>query len=261
MKASAIFFIAAPWVVSCVGTTGGETVSFRAAAAGPADAVGGEPLEFVSDRGWNVTLSSATLHVGAVYLNRSIPVSGAGITSCILPGTYVAEVTTGRDVDLLSPDPQPFPELGEGATMPPAIVGQVWLTHVGVDKPDDPAPILEVEGTAEKDGTSKPFAAAITIGTNRVSDATQAGAASICKQRIVSPIPTAITLGSTGTLLLRIDPRKFFLNVDFSTLPASGDAFAFSDVESPLDQASRNLYANLHAATASSSPYSFAWTP
>jgi len=195
---------------------------------------------------------------------EACPSRSVGVTSCILPGTYVAEVTTGRDVDLLSPVPQPFPEPGAGATVPPAVVGQVWLTNVEIDKPDDTMPILLLEGVAEKDGDAKPFKASITIGKNRTvasTDATQAGAAPICKQRIVSPIPTSITLEPSGSLFLRIDPRKFFVNVDFSTLPPARDGFAFADVAMPDDQASRNLYSNLHAAKGSNSPYSFEWVP
>ncbi len=84
--------------VSCVGTTGGDQVTFSAVASGPADVSGGQ-LEFVNDRGWHVVLTHAVLHVGAIYLNQSIPVSGAQVTSCILNGTYVAEVTTRRGHD------------------------------------------------------------------------------------------------------------------------------------------------------------------
>jgi len=264
MKSLTFAAALAPMLLSCVGTTGGETISFEASVSGPSDAQAGKPLEFVSDLGWNVSLSKAKLHVGAVYLNRSVPVSGVGVTSCILPGTYVAEITEGRDVDLLSPEPQPFPEMGVGATTPPAIVGQVWLTNVEIDKAEDPLPILQLVGAADKDGDSRPFRAAITIGSNRTianTDATQAGAYPICKERIVSPIPARVTLKAAGSLSLRIDPRKFFLNVDFSSLPPSGDGFAFTDVAMPKDQASRNLYANLHGTTGSNSPYSFEWVP
>jgi hypothetical protein len=259
MKAAALAMTLAPLFASCVGTTGGEVIEFRAAAAGPADAQAGRPLQFVSDHGWNVVLSSATLHVGAIYLSRSKPVSGVGVTSCILPDTtYIAEVTTGRDVDLLSPEPQPFPAPGACATSPPAIVGQVWLTNVQIDKPDDTKPILQLTGTAEKEGDSRPFQATITIGKNRTqtnTDATQAGAYPICKERIVSPISTYITLKPSGSLLLRIDPRTFFVNVDFATLPPSGDGFAFSNEAQPNDQASINLYSQLKKGT----PYSFEW--
>jgi hypothetical protein len=95
-------------LAACVGSTGGDVIDFPAAAAGPKDA-DGAPLEFQTDRGWHVVLTKAKLHVGAIYLSSSQPVSGAQVTACVLPGAYVAEITSGLDVDLLSPAPQRFP--------------------------------------------------------------------------------------------------------------------------------------------------------
>ena len=248
-------------LVSCVGTTGGEVIAFNAAASGPEDAHAGQPLVFATDLGWVVTLRKAILHVGAVYLNRSMPVSGVQNTSCILPDTYIGQVTAGRDVDLLSPELQPFPTMGDGATAPPAIVAQVWLTGTRIDRQDDTTPILQVEGVAEKGGDSKPFTGTITIGSNRIqtsADATQAGAAPICKQRIVSPIPVFITLQKTGSLVLRVDPRFLFVNVDFSALEPFGDGFGFTDDVTRKDQPSLNLYNNLRSA---GRLYAFEWVP
>jgi hypothetical protein len=236
---------------ACVDTTGGDLVTFAAVASGPADAVPGQPLDFVNDRGWHVSLTTASLHVGAVYLNQSAPVSGAQNTSCILPGTYVAQVTTGLDVDLLSPDQQGFPKPGTGVTIP-AIAGQLWLTGGDVDTVADATPILHVVGTTDRNGSAFAFAGTVTIGTNRAV-AGASGGNPICKQRIVSPIPTALEPRAGGKLLLTVDPRLFFANVDF-TAPASGD-YLFPDDSS--DQPSRNLYQNLH----SSAPYRFAWVP
>jgi predicted small secreted protein len=116
-RALALLVVMAVTLAACVGTTGGDVVDFPVAAAGAADAVAGQPYELVTDRGWHVVLTKATLHVGALYLGQSLPVSGAQNTSCILPGTYVAQVTTGLDVDLLSPAPQRFPSLGHGTTL------------------------------------------------------------------------------------------------------------------------------------------------
>ena len=70
------------------GTTGGERVTFRAVASGPPDATGG-PLEFDNAVGYHVTLERAVLHIGAVYLRQSIPISGAGDSPCIVPESYV----------------------------------------------------------------------------------------------------------------------------------------------------------------------------
>jgi hypothetical protein len=246
---------------SCVGTTGGELVTFDAMAVGAAETQPGQPLQFESDRGWNVLLTEAKLRIGAIYLNHSMPVSGVQNTSCILPGTYVGQVTSGLDVDLLSPELQPFPARGEGATQPSAAVAQVWLTGARIDRAEDTTPILRIAGTAQKDGVAKPFTGTITIGSNRVltsSDATQAGAAPICKQRIVTPIPVAVSLQESGHLLLRIDPRRLFTNVDFALLPPLGNGFAFSDDVNRKDQPSVNLYNNLRSA---GSLYSFEWVP
>ncbi len=40
----------------------------------------------------------------------------------------------------------------------------------------------------------------------------------ICKERIVSPIPTSIRVRAGGALWLRVDPRQLFTNVDFGAL-------------------------------------------
>ncbi len=239
---------------ACVGSTGGEVFTFDAAAAGPRDAQAGAPLDFVTARGWHVVLTKAVLHVGAVYLDLSEPVSGAQNTSCILPGTYVAQVTSGRDVDLLSPDAQPFPTPGEG-TSGTARVGQVWLTGGDVNLVDDSTPILVLEGTADRGSDVRPFTGRITIGANRQARGTTlAGANPICKQRIVSPIPTAVGVSAHGKLVLRVDPRALFVNVDFGALALVGSAYAFTDDSS--DPPSLNLYQALHAA---GDLYRFEW--
>jgi hypothetical protein len=246
---------------ACVGTTGGQLVTFSAAAAGPADADPTQTFQFTTDRGWHVALSRAVLHIGALYLDQSMPVSGSQGTNCILPGTYVAQVTAGREVDLLSPTPQLFPVEGQGTTIPPALVGQVWLTGVDVNSAADTTPILLVAGTADDgNGRAFPFAGTVTIGSNRRAPGTQgAGASAICKQRIVS-IPTDVSVRSTGGLLLRVDPRALFTNVDFSQLGQLANAtYAFSDEPNSPDytQPSRNLFLNLESAGAL---YTFSWS-
>jgi hypothetical protein len=254
--------VAAPIAVAaCVGTTGGQLVSFPAAAAGPADAPTGKPFEFVSDMGWEVTLTLARLHVGAVYLDQSFPVSGAQGTQCILPATYVGQVTSGLDVDLLSPALQPFPAPGSGTTIPPALAAQVWLTGGDVNSlgsPSPPTAVLVLAGTAVMGATAMPFSGRVTIDENRQS-ASQgaAGGDPICKERIVSPIRTSLAIGSRGGLVLRVDPRRLFVNVNFGLLTPSGGGFVFSDDPTSVTytQPSRNLFLNLTATA----PYTFSW--
>lgn len=251
--------IAAISSAACVGTTGSDLVTFDAAAAGPEDAVAGAPFEFVSGRSYRVSLTRAKVHVGAVYLNRARPISGAQETSCVLPGIYVAEVTQGLDVDALSPDPQPFPVKGEG-TADRAIVGEVWLTSGDVNVEDDSTVVLDVAGTAEKDGRSYPFEGAITIGKNRAIPATDPalpGQHPICKERIVSPIDLDITPRDGGRLLLRVDPRAFFANVDFAKLDRiSEDPPLYAFADEGAGQPNVSLYEGLHARHGA---YLFSW--
>jgi hypothetical protein len=244
---------------ACVGSTGSKLVTFQAYAAGPADADPTKPLVFDNGRGFHVTLTRAKVHVGGVYLNRSLPVSGSQATACALPGLYVAEVAGGLDVDALSPVPQPFPAVGDGST-DRARAGEVWLTSGDVNATDDTTVVLDLAGGAEKDGATWAFDGTITIGKNRViapKDAAQPGSNPICKQRIVSPIPIDVTPADHGGLLVRLDPRAWLAAVDFSSLspePAPSKRVTFAD--SPDDQASIALYTGLRAAGAG---YSFSW--
>jgi hypothetical protein len=244
---------------ACIGTTGGDLVTFEAAAAGPADAVAGQPLAFSTPM-YQVRLDRAELHVGAVYLDESIPVSGVQATSCILPGTYVAEVTQGLDVDLLSPAPQPFPVRGEGFSTR-SRVGEVWLTHGAVDEMTSSLPVFRAEGTAERGGELFPFVASISIGENRAlpsSDPARPGANPICKERIVSPIPAEVLPSSQGALLLRVDPRILFQAIDFAALTKVTDdppLFRFEDA--PNGPPSIRLYQTLRSAR--SDLYQFEW--
>ena len=251
--------------VSCVGTTGGNIVDFQAAAAGPEEASAGEPLTFRTGRGWQVNLTVARMHIGALYLSDNLPPSGSQRRSCILPGSYVAQVIEGRDIDLLSSAPQPFPVLGHGTTLEPARAAQVWLTGGDVNVVNDPAQptiVLELAGSATLQKVSIPFQAKLTIANNRLSmGGPLPGADPICLQRIVTPIPTTVQVETEGALLLRVDPRLLFTNVDFSQLPAAvnDSPRAFTDGPDPnqgSDQPSINLYNNL---TQAGPLYAFSW--
>jgi hypothetical protein len=247
----------------CGGTTGDDTVDFEAAASGPPDAVSGQPLVFEGARGWQVTLETASLHIGALYLADSLPVSGTQATSCTLPGSYVAQVTQGRDVDLLSGEAQRFPVLGRGITLE-ALAGQVWLTSGDVNDVNDPprpTVILTLAGSARLGGEIRQFEAQLTIASNRVSTGTgPAGAAPICKERIVSPIQTSLRVTRQGALWLRIDPRRLFANVDFGALALASDGVHFSFKDDSSDQPSANLYNNLKAG-GGGALYTFSWVP
>lgn len=264
--ASALSSLAALALVlgACIGTTGSNLVTFDAYAAGPADIPPDTPtrgLSFVNGRGWSITLTRATLHIGAVYLNRSVPVSGGQERECFLPGVYVAQVLEGRDFDVLSPELQPFSARGSG-TEDPAVTGEVWLTGERIDALDDRTAIASVAGTATRGAVSMRFEATITIGRNRRAEQTdpaRPGANPLCAERIVTPIPVALTPRNTGALVIRVDPRAWFANVELEELePVSptSDLRVFPDDSS--NQPATNLYRGLRAVLG---VYSFEWIP
>ncbi len=248
------------FVSACLGTTGDGIVSFTADASGPKDAVLGQPLAF--DYGhWHVELTRAQIYVGALYLNQSNPTSGAQNTPCILPGTYVGQITSGVTVDLLSPTPSLFPGTGDGTTLP-AKTAQIWLTHGDVNAATD-TPVLAVEGTATctladpNDVTKNcpavtyPFAASIALGQSSGSSSTSNV---ICKQRIVT-LPAALALADGGTVHLTVDPRALFRGADFAQLTKNGDLYTFANDAG--DQPSRTLF---NALRSSGGPYAVTFT-
>ncbi|HLK89371.1 MAG TPA: hypothetical protein VKZ18_05740 [Polyangia bacterium] len=248
----------------CVGQTGGDTIQFPAGIAGPADAVAGQPLSFLAGA-FAVVLTRATLHVGAMYLDQTAPVAGQQATGCYLTGTYVAQVVPpsgsgGLDVNLLDPTPQPFPASGLGITAPPAMIGQVWLTGGDINAVADTTAILVVAGTATQAGTAFPFTATVTIGANHQSSGTGTGGGDpICKQRIVTPVAAALAIRSTGGLLLRVDPRLFFVGIDFGQLPPDAATGGYSFSDDPTSPSyfptGQDLFSNLESI----GPYTFSW--
>lgn len=251
----ALLLLASALAWGCVGTTGGDLLELSAYAAGPEDAT--EGLSFQNSRGYRVELTEARIFVGGVYLNRSRPSSVASDTSCSLPGIYVAEVLGGRELDLLSPEPQAFPSPGV-ATAERALTGEVWLSRGDVNQAPSGGPVLRVAGSAERDGRRYPFRAELSIGQNRSvapTDPALPGQHPICKQRIVSPILVDLLPAPGRALLLRVDPRGMFGNVDFETLGETDGEFRFAD-RTGADQASDNLYAGLRR---SAGVYTFEW--
>jgi hypothetical protein len=257
-------------MLAACGSTGDHIVTFRAAAAGPADING--PAEFTNDRGFHVVLNGAKLNVGALYLNQTVPILGANPTNCVLPGTYVGQVTSGAEVDLLSSTLQYFPSRGEGTTLP-SLTGEVWYVRqapagdgsaadVDVNDTGVVAQVLTLGGIADNGSRTFPFTANVTIGENRTlpsSNPAEPGRNPICKQRIVSAIPASITLAQGGTLTLRVDPRTLLSGIDFSTLAGDpGDPSAYVFADSPgANQASTALYQTIEEAD----PYSLGWVP
>jgi hypothetical protein len=244
---------------ACNGTTGSALVSFSALAQGSGDIAAS--TAFTTGSGFSVQLTRATLHIAALYLNESVPTSGAQESSCVLPGIYVAQVFGPVDLDLLSQAPVAFPTPGE-ATETHAATAEVWLAGGAIDEPDDATVILDVAGAAARDGTVWPFVGSVTIGTNRalpVQNPATPGANPICHQRIVTPIVVDLTPKNGGELSLRVDPRGMWNGVDFSLLtadnlsPDGGPVYRIPDENGGIGGA---LFKGL---VANAGVYSFSW--
>jgi hypothetical protein len=265
--------------LSCNGSTGYDLVQFYAAGSGFSDATTGQPYSFDTGTGVRVTLTQASLHVGALYLTQSVPQPGGGPQPCALPQTYegafVGEVRGEGDIDLLDPSVQQIQVIGDGSTIP-AATGQVWLTHDdsiidgNLNGPDD-VPILTLQGSFEDSGATQTFSAGITIDLSRISGTPNPGLPGeiqICQQRIVSGIPVSITLGQGGTLILQVDAEQLFVGVPFTDLPTAA-SLATSTVSACLagvsadrcftnddtNVSSSTLFANLKTT----GPYQFTW--
>jgi hypothetical protein len=233
-------------LLAACGTTGGDVVSFDVVAAGTADA-----SAIDTGLGWHVELTRARLHIGAVYLNLAVPISGSQETNCILPGIYTAEELEGLDVDVLSTTRQSFPTRGTG-TNDEARTGEIWLTGGDVNADSDATVIADIAGEATKDAVAMPFTASVTISqANRgiaATDPSQPSQHPICKQRIVSPIPIDLRPSEGATLVIAIDTHVWFANVDFTALVPDGAGFVFPDENTNV--ASQNLFTGIRAAAA-----------
>jgi hypothetical protein len=237
-------------LTSCGGTTGGTLVEFDARVVGPTvDNTG--TYEFLSPLGYRVRLEAARIYIGAVYLNLSRPASVNSDTNCFLPGIYAAELTQGREFDLLRGTPIAFPARGNG-TDEVAQIGELWLTSGAVDAPSDSTVVASFSGVAIRDGENYPFEGRVTISTNRLppaQDPAQPGARPICKQRIVTPLDASFSVRDGGILEVHVDPAGWFRNVDFALLDLVSDSpplYEFRD--DSTNPPSLNLFTGLRAS-------------
>jgi hypothetical protein len=220
----ALASVALASTVSCVGggTTGDQLIRFTPYASGPPDARTPLLVEHAPN-GFSVSLTSVSMRIGAVYLIEGAYNPGSQSTSCIEPGIYCAQVPGGVQVNLLDPAPQEFSVFGNG-TADLGQIGEIWLTGGTTTSPDinaqiDPTPIVTLTGEATRGPESFSFQATVTISTNRVlpvNDPALPGLNPICKQRIIEFSPIHVQLFQGGAMHVRVDPRGWFNEVDFS---------------------------------------------
>jgi len=230
MKARALLALSSLGLAcaACNGTTGDNLVTFYAFAVGTPDAA----KDFATNgpgptsTPYSVRLTSAKMHIGAVYINESpLPTGGEAVT-----GIYAAQVPGPVDFDLLSAQPTQFSRYGNGT----ADVGeswQLWLTDGDVTQINT-SHMIDLQGvaTSNADGTEYSFGAVVSINvTNRRAMSTdpiaQPGLDPISLQRIVLRGPIDITPSQSGTLTVTVDPRQWFepQTIDFSSLPLATD--------------------------------------
>ena len=282
LVAATSLLAAALGVTSCHLDAGSATVTFSAAAAGPTDANG--QLSF-SAGAYGIVLTTAVMHVGAVYLSATTSGSSESNSSCIESGLYVGQVAGGMDVDLLSSTPQPFPVGGQGTG---SLVSSAQLWLVAGDSSGDqtaasalndptstlPSPgqleVVHLAGTAYGNGATYPFTAEVSIAVaNRgvaTTDPSQPGLNPICKRRIITVGTNLFMVEGGEELVVRIDPRQWFnAGIDFSRLdpdPGSPGSYVIPDSDSSDtlgESAGRNLFTGI--LTAGPSAYQFGFVP
>jgi hypothetical protein len=248
--------------------TGGQLVTFPAFASGIAEANGS--LDFDTGAGFHVHLTAASMHIGAVYFKLGQANPGSANASCVGDTTYGLQVPGPIDVDVLSSERQPFSVPGN-ATTDLDQSAEIWLVYGDINQvttttpTGDPPIIVTVSGIATQQAATFPFQGSITIGANRLippSNPAEPGANPICKQRIVSPIPLQIRPTVGGALLLQIDARPWFDDLDFSALLPGSDGVTLEirDVSTgsgPDVAESRDFFNGVTGASAE--VYAFSW--
>jgi hypothetical protein len=212
-----------------VETTGDALIRFTPYASGPPDAKSPLVVEHAMN-GFSVSLTEVSMRIGAVYLIEGAYNPGSQNTSCIEPGVYCAQVPGGVQVNLLDPTPQEFSVFGNG-TADLGQIGEIWLTGGTTMSPDinaevDSTPIVQMAGVASNGIDSFSFRSTVTISTNRqmpVTNPALPGLNPICEQRILKFSPIHVQLFQGGAMYVRVDPRGWFNEVDFST-PTCGTA-------------------------------------
>lgn len=245
----------------CVDSTGNALVTFTATAGAAPDvgAAQGQPLRFTTPRGFDVTLTTARVFVGAMYFSTVEPMTASGSLEapCVAPGITTGEVRGGLEVDALDPTPQPFPVDGFGSDLPTRSAS-LWLTNGDVNASDERLVVLRVEGVATRGAETYPFTGSLRIGSNRVTPPRNPALPSsnpLCEQRIVTPIAFDTTLSQGATVRLFVDPRAFFASVNFATLEQVSTlppAFRFRDDAATAEQADTALF---NALRANAGPY------
>jgi hypothetical protein len=210
-------------LASCIGSTGGELVEFRAEAYGSASSRAFTSI--AQDARYEVQLTQASFTVQGLYFSR-IARSGSTEreTSCYAAEGYSAELRSDLTIDVLSERAQPFPELARGLNERVRAF-DLWLGRGPINEFTSESAatgVVSFAGVAASAGGSFPFEGRVTVDLNRKqtpASPAAPGSNPICQQRIVDGIAADFVPSSGGTLELRLDARQWFDGISFADVP------------------------------------------
>lgn len=252
--------------------TGLSRVSFLLRAGGLERPAGG-PLSWVTRAGWDVRLEEARVAVGPFYFNVAPPLGGvarsagpaAALARLLLPaaradagqehaagGRIVAQVTHRILLDALSPALATV-GVGDGISEP-VRSAELWLLpgdRAGTSGVLPRRSVAYVVGEARRGGEVVAFAAYLLLEENATPGQP------LDRLRVVRRIPAELPLSDGGTVELRVDPRSWLDQADFSDLLA----YPLEDgrrVARPEDSVGRALSQGVRLAQG---VYGFRWHP
>jgi hypothetical protein len=221
----------------CTASTGGERFPFEASAGG-VDPPGGEPFTFVTQTGWQVTLSQADVTLGPVYLNvipplrvsRSfgdllVPNAWAQSESHLDAGRIAGEMLAQVSFSAVSAALVRFPTTGT-MTSEPIRTAEVWFypePGVAPEATEIDTVAFEVRGEATRDGAEVRFRGSLVLNDDWLSEQAEGsrGAQPITTIRKVRGIPAAFSPSAGGRLEIRFDVTRLFRGAEFGNLEAN----------------------------------------
>jgi len=251
--------------MGCAGGTGSGRFAFQAKVRGTRGE--GGSYRFLNERGWVVTLSRATVTLGPLYLNVIPPLrapTASLLDFFIKPawahgedhlgtGRVVGEVLGQVTFDALSDQVVSFPQRGS-ITQEEVRTAEVWfLPEPGVapDAKKLDTVALEVEGKAERDQQTVPFAGRLKLDDSWLGSqmAGSRGNLSVLGIRKTRGIGAAFFPVEGGSLELTFDVKRLFRGADFSGVATSardGAGITVLRGGATGDQVMTNLYQGLH---------------
>lgn len=213
--------------IGCAGETGGQRVAFEAEARAIAPASGGAITYDDPDTGWRVSLTTARVAIGPVYLWSGKPLGTEGRRDAdqFEYGFLRGEVVDQVAIDLVATAGGATP-IGAGDGLAgQAQSAELWLA------PAQPF-TFEVAGTATRGGATVQFRGGLTIDDRVVDESTGDTA---FERRKVRGIPFEAEVEEGGVVSIGCDARRWLAGADFSIYvpdPAPAEPIA-AEIASP----------------------------